>query len=74
MERIGWLFEHPLWLYVVCAVAEGVIAFGWLLSRSRRWKRAAIAPAAIALLVAVLGIVVETDREKITAALKDIAA
>lgn len=74
MERIGWLFEHPLWLYVVCGVAEAVIGFGWLLSRSRRWKRAAIVPAGIALLVAVLGIVVQTDREKISAALKDIAA
>ena len=71
---MGWLFEHPLWLYVVCVVAEAVIGFGWVLSRRRVWARAAIVPAAAVLLVAGLSIAIETDREKISAALKDIAA
>ena len=74
MKWIGWLFEQPVWLYVALVVAEGVVGFGWLLSRSRRWARAAIVPAAVALVVVLLGVLVQTDREKIAAALKDIAA
>jgi len=74
MKWIGWLFEQPVWLYVAVVVAEAVIGFGWLLSRSRRWARAAIVPAAVALVVVLLGVLVQTDREKIAAALKDIAA
>jgi len=74
MKWIGWLFEQPAWLYVALAVAEGVIGFGWLLSRRRRWARAAVVPPAVAVVVILLGIFVQTNRERIASALKDIAA
>jgi hypothetical protein len=68
------LFESPLKLYLLLAVAEMAIAACWYSRRSRRWALALLGPPVLGGIVALTAHLVVTDRERIVAALKDIAA
>lgn len=67
------LFENPLWLYVALAAAELVLGIRWVRVRTRGAAVALAVPAALALAVMTADMLVVTDREKIQAAMKEIA-
>jgi hypothetical protein len=68
------LFENPLKLYLLLAVAEVVVAAFWYSRRTRRWGLGMLVPVLLAVVVALTAHLVMTDREQIAAALKAIAA
>ena len=68
------LFENPLPLYVILAVAELVIVGLWYRARTRRLAVALLVPLLLAGAVTALDLLVQTDREKIQAICRTIAA
>ena len=68
------LFENPLPLYVVLALAEIVIAGLWYRGRTRRLAIALAIPPLLAGAVLALDLLVETPREKLQKAVRHIAA
>jgi hypothetical protein len=68
------LFENPLAIYVVLALAEVVLAWMWYTRRDRRLVRWLLVVPAAGLVVALTAWLVVTDREKIERNLKDMAA
>lgn len=68
------LFEDPLWLYVALAAAEMIVLALFLRRRTRALAIALAVPAALAAAVFAADMLVVTDRERIEAALKDMAA
>jgi hypothetical protein len=68
------LFDNPLPIYVVLALAEIVIAGLWHRGRSRNLAIALLVPPVLAMAFMTVGMLVVTDRQKIATALKDIAA
>ena len=67
------LFEDPLYLYLVLAVAELALVFLWQAGKTRRRAAAMAIPVVLAGAVFVAEAVVVTDREQLTAALREIA-
>ncbi len=68
------LFEDPLWLYVALAAAEMILLAVFLRRRTRPLAIALAVPVALALAVLATDMLVVTDRERIDAALSDLAA
>ena len=68
------LFENPLLLYVALALAEIVIAGLWYRGRTRRLAVALAIPPLLAGALFVLDLLVETPREKLQKAVRQIAA
>ncbi|MBN1555255.1 MAG: hypothetical protein JXA11_10960 [Phycisphaerae bacterium] len=67
------LFEDPMWLMVILAVAELVVFWIWLQRRTKRAAWALLVPPIIAGMLLGLALVVVTDREKIQRSLQQIA-
>jgi len=67
------LFEAPLYIYLSLVVAEFVLAAIWYERRSRRLAAWLAAPILLAGMVFGLEALVVTDREQITASLREIA-
>lgn len=65
--------EEPIWLYVMLAVVEAVLAAAWHYRRSRRLAWALLAPPALAVAVGVLAWAVTTERERLAQALDQLA-
>ncbi len=68
------IFEDPFWPCMVLALAELAIVAVWWLSRSRRLRLAMAGPPVLAAAVFLVAALVVTDREKIIAASRAIAA
>ncbi|MFB3892474.1 MAG: hypothetical protein ACE15C_10685 [Phycisphaerae bacterium] len=67
-------FEDPTYVYIALAVAEIVLAAVWHERRTRRWALALLVPPALAVIVFGVERLVVTDRERITAVTRQIAA
>jgi hypothetical protein len=68
------LFENPLPLYVALGLVEIVIAGLWYRGKTRRLAVALLIPPLLAGAVLAMDLLVETDREKLQKALREIAA
>jgi hypothetical protein len=68
------LLEEPFYIYVALGFAELVLAAIWRERRGRRWALALLVPPVLAGMVFAVEAAVETDREQITRALREIAA
>ncbi len=68
------LFDDPRGLYVARAAAELVLGIRWVRLRTRNSAIALAVPAVLALAVMAADMLVVTDRERIQAGMKDIAA
>ena len=70
---MNWLDQNAVWLVLLCVVAVGVLAGGWLRTGRRALAFAAIIPILLAVSVLVVQQLVVTDREKVEATLEEIA-
>ena len=68
------LFEDPVRAYVVLAVAEAMLLLAWRATRTRRSLLCLLIPPVLAAGAFALAALVVTDRERIEAALGEIAA
>ena len=67
------LFETPLAVYVILAVAEAAVAAIWYGRRTRRWTLALLVAPVLGLTVGLTAYFVETDMEQINSAMDAIA-
>ncbi len=67
------LFETPLAVYVILALAEAAVAAIWHGRRTRRWTRALLVAPVLAAMVGLTAYLVKTDMEQISSAMTDIA-
>lgn len=68
------LFENPLAIYIVLALAEVVLGWMWYTRRDRRLVRWLLVVPAVGLVVGLTAWLVVTDNEKIQRNLKDMSA
>ena len=68
------LFESPLYVYITLSVAEAALAAMWHSRRQRKWAWALLPAPVLAGAVFLTAALVETDREKIAAALGAVGA
>ncbi len=66
-------FENPLYIYFALALAELVLVVIWYEKRTSRWVLSLVIPVVLAGVVGLVAHLVVTDRERIIAAVKDIA-
>jgi len=66
-------FEDPFWLYGLLVLAEGVLLVIWRRQRTRPSAIRLLVPPALAALIFAVATLVVTDRERITAAVHEIA-
>ena len=66
-------FEDPFWLYALLVMAEVVLLLIWRRQRTRRSGLRLLVPPGLAVLIFGVATLVVTDRERITAAVHEIA-
>jgi ketosteroid isomerase-like protein len=66
-------FEDPFWLYGLLVMVEGVLLLIWRQQRTRASALRLLVPPALAALIFAVATLVITDRERITAAVHEIA-
>jgi ketosteroid isomerase-like protein len=66
-------FEDPFWLYGLLLMVEGVGLAIWRRQRTRKSALRLLVPPALAALIFAMATLVVTDRERITAAVNEIA-
>ncbi len=66
-------FEDPFWLYGLLVMVEGVGLVVWRRQRTRKSALRLLVPPALAALIFAMATLVVTDRERITAAVNEIA-
>ena len=75
MSGLRWhLFENPVYIYVGLGIVETALGAAWYSRRSRRAALALLPAPVLALAVALTAAWVQTDQEKIAAAMKATAA
>ena len=68
------LFEDPIWIYIALAAAMAALVALWRVWPGRRMAIALLVPPALAAAVIAVSTAVVTDRERLTAAARAIAA